>query len=250
MLRRWLACSAVMAGIAGTLTFASLERARAEPRAQLEYLADKLRRPGFLQGGAGGRVEHARAQWDFAATHGAACRKALEASGAKLRALPDRSAPDRAGCGMPHGVMLTRGPTGITYAPPLVVDCSLAQALPGIERIVQEEAQRWLGAPIQKISTLGSYSCRSVRGWKERLSQHALGNAMDLAGFQPERGRAAVVARHYARGGAEATTPEGRFLAAVSGRLWSEVDITRVLGPDWDASHRDHFHLDRGLRWW
>jgi len=46
------------------------------------------------------------------------------------------------------------------------------------------------------------------------------------------------------------STPRGRFLRAIYRRLWSEGGVTRVLGPEWDAAHRDHFHLDRGIRFW
>jgi hypothetical protein len=190
-------------------------------------------------------------QWEHLAVEdGGACREALRKSGVRFRELPDRAAPDGKGCGIPHGVMVTRGPSGVTYSPPLVVDCSLAATLPAVEAIVQDEAQRHLGAPIVRIGDLGTYSCRSVRGWAQRLSQHAMGNAMDLATFQPRRGRMVTVARDYVRQGDTPEKPEQRFLRAVYERLWSEAGLTRVLGPDWDRSHRDHLHLDRGLRFW
>jgi hypothetical protein len=215
------------------------------------YLADRLRTDGFLQGGAQYRAQHAQAQWEnLAQEDGALCRDALKASGIKFKPLADRKAPDTKGCGIPHGVMVSQGPTGIRYSPPLVVDCSLAATLPKVEAILQEEAGRHLGEPITRINNLGTYSCRSVRGWAQRISQHALGNAMDFSAFYPKRGRAVTVMRDYVRGGEAPEKPEERFLRAIYQRFWSESGLTRVLGPDWDAAHRDHLHLDRGRRGW
>lgn len=271
-MRRWLACLALAAVSGAALTCtpfadaladigeAARGAAKTNPVTTKQgtktedpgYLADRLRRPGFLQGGAEQRSEHAQKSWShLAETDGAACRAALKESGVKFQPMPDQKAPSaKTGCGIPHGVVVSKGPTGIVYSPPLVVDCSLAAALPTIEAVIQDEANRHLGSPITKVTTLGSYSCRNVRGWKERISQHALGNAIDLASFQPKKGKAASVVRDYKRGGAEPTSKEGVFLGAVFRRLWSDADITRVLGPDWDAAHRDHFHIDRGIRWW
>jgi hypothetical protein len=212
-------------------------------------LPERLKRAGFSSLLAESRAEHAQRQWDhLASSDGAQCREDLKKTGAVFRAVPDREKPDQNGCGVPHGVIVTKGPTGITYSGPLFVDCSLALQLPAIEKVIQEEAVKHLGSPIKRVTTLGSYSCRSIRGWNARISQHALGNAMDMAAFTPERGQAASVMRDYKPGVAEQPTVRGKFLRAIYGRLWSEGGVTRVLGPEWDASHRDHFHLDRGLR--
>lgn len=220
-------------------------------RPKSESIADRLRRMGRLAALQESRKEHARRQWEHvASTDGDQCREELAKTGAKFRPLPDRAKPNTDGCGIPHGVILTKGPTGITYSGPLMIDCSLALTLPAVEKVIQEEAVKHLGSPIVKITTLGSYSCRNVRGWKERISQHALGNAMDLAAFSPKVGTAASVQRDYVTYGEEPKTVRGHFLRAVYRRLWSEAGVTRVLGPDWDASHRDHFHVDRGLRFW
>jgi hypothetical protein len=215
------------------------------------YLADKLRTEGFLRGGAALRAQHARAQWEnLAQQDGDACRDALTKSGIKFTALPDRKKPDQKGCGIPHGVVVKEGPTGIRYSPPLAIDCSLAATLPKVEAILQEEAARHLGSPLTRITNLGTYSCRSVRGWAQRISQHALGNAMDFSSFQPKKGRAVTVARDYVRIGEDPDRPAELFLRAAYARLRAESGVTRVLGPDWDAAHRDHFHLDGGKRGW
>src|SRR4051812_37494704 len=57
--------------------------------------------------------------WSLAAREdGVVCRDELKTAGFKFRAMPDRGAPDKAGCGIPHPVVVFRGPTGIAYDPP------------------------------------------------------------------------------------------------------------------------------------
>ncbi len=60
----------------------------------------------------------------------------------------------------------------------------------------------------------------------------------------------ASVAAHYDPDEKRKPTIARDFLHAVHHRLREETRLTRVIGPDWNASHRDHFHLDRGLPWW
>lgn len=193
-------------------------------------------------------------QWDHVFAAGAdACREQLAATGAKFQPLPDRARPDAKGCGIPHGVLLSRGPTGIRYSPPVSLDCSLALRLVAIEKVVQEEAEAHLQSPIQRVGTLGSYACRGVigrlAGWSDGISEHSFGNAIDIMRFDPVKGRPASILRGYEMGVDDPTTKEGRFLLAVARRLRREAGV-RVLGPDFDASHRDHFHLDAGLPRW
>jgi len=180
------------------------------------------------------------------------CRDRLKETGAKFRAVPDTKKPNAKGCGVPRGVVVTRGPTGITYSPPLHIDCSLALRLPDIERVIQEEANAGLGSPIVRAGTLGSYACRGVigrlRGWTGGISEHSFGNAFDLTRFDAKNGKRAAVLKSM-RPGEAPTSPEGVFLARVAWRVRREVGV-RVLGPNFDASHRDHLHIDAGSPWW
>jgi hypothetical protein len=53
-----------------------------------------------------------------------------------------------------------------------------------VENDLQPLAQRHLGAPIVRINTMSSYSCRSAPGrGKKRLSEHGRANALDISGF-------------------------------------------------------------------
>lgn len=193
-------------------------------------------------------------QWDHVASATSEdCRVELAKTGARFRDMPDQKAPNARGCGIPRGVLLSRGPTGIQYSPPLGVDCSFALRLVALESIVQQEAEAELGAPIVRATTVGSFSCRKVigrlRGWSDGISEHSFGNAVDVTSFQSKKGRVASVLRHFDPGADDPGTAEGRFLRSVKRRIRGELRM-RVLGPDFDASHRDHYHLDAGSPRW
>jgi hypothetical protein len=177
------------------------------------------------------------------------CRDRLRETEAKFHALDDRERPDPKGCGIPRGVILQRGPTGLRYSPPLRVDCSFALRLGQIETLLQEEAKAHFGAEVARVGTLGSYVCRGVvgrlRGWSGGISEHGFGNAVDVTHFDLVGGRRVSVLRHYPA----AARDEGVFLRRIVGRVWRDLDM-RALGPDFDPSHRDHLHFDAGSRWW
>jgi hypothetical protein len=190
-------------------------------------------------------------EWDrLASFDGVACREKLVSLGVQFRALPDAPAPDAHGCGIPHGVLVTRGPTGIAYSPPLQIDCSLALELPAIEAAVQEQAGQYLSTSIRGINTFGTYSCRDVRGgFTGRLSEHAVGDAIDLGAFIPRRGAVVSVARDY-RPFQDAPGAAGLFLRGVFRALRADSGLTYVIGPETRADHHDHIHVDRAEPWW
>ncbi|MBI2392646.1 MAG: extensin family protein [Deltaproteobacteria bacterium] len=195
-------------------------------------------------------------QWANAAgADGAKCLAELKAafngSAAKFTAHAPMTKPNKQGCGMPQGVTVTRGPAGITWSPALEIDCTLAAELPKIEAIVQEEARALLGGEIKRIETLGAYACRTSKGplttaygGKGVLSEHAFGLAIDLKAFVPKKGKAVTIAKDWGK-----DTKAGEFLANVRYRLRKETAITHVITPDYNAAHRDHLHVDRGLPW-
>ncbi|HMJ54640.1 MAG TPA: extensin family protein [Polyangiaceae bacterium] len=190
-------------------------------------------------------------EWELvAAADGAACRAELTNLGIRFRELADRTEPDAQGCGIPHGVIVTKGPLGFTYAPPLQIDCSLAKELPWIEQVIQEQAEQHLGAPIKQIVTLGTFSCRKVRGgFTGRLSEHAVGNAIDFGAFVPRRGAAVSVSRDY-RPLDDSPGARGLFLRGVFHGLRGHGGLTHVIGPETRSDHHDHIHIDRGEPWW
>jgi hypothetical protein len=196
-------------------------------------------------------TDRVTSEWDrLSSIDGAACRQRLVEQHVQFRNLPDQTAPDEHGCGIPHGVVVQRAPSGITYAPPLQIDCSLALELPAIERAIQDQAAAHLASAIRNVTTFGTYSCRKVRGgWTGKLSEHAFGNAIDFGAFAPTKGRLVSVARDY-RPEQDAPDDRGLFLRGIFRALRQDAGLTYVIGPETRADHHDHIHVDRAEPWW
>lgn len=91
-----------------------------------------------------------------------------------------------------------------------------------------------------RIEHVGSYACRNVNHQKDAaLSQHASANAIDLTAFVLADGKRITLA-HWD----DAGTPEADFLRRVHDGACRSFDTT--LGPDYNALHRTHFHVDMG----
>lgn len=192
-------------------------------------------------------------QWRWIAEAAdARCREQLAATEAEFVPLPDVSAPNPQGCGIPRGVVLKRGVTGLRYSPPVRVDCSFALRLGEVERILAEEVAARFDAKIARIGHIGTYACRGVvgrlRGRSGGISEHSFGNAIDVTHLDLDRGPRVSVLHHY-RNEAPAAARHRELLHEVYRRVRRETDL-RALGPDFDASHRSHFHFDAGSRWW
>jgi hypothetical protein len=107
---------------------------------------------------------------------------------------------------------------------------------------VQPAANALLKSPVVRIEQLGTYSCRRVGGGEEgRWSEHATGNAIDIAAFVTEDGRRISILQGWNGDGAEA-----RFLRLVRDEACGVFGT--VLSPDYNEAHRDHLHLDQAAR--
>lgn len=124
------------------------------------------------------------------------------------------------------------------------VTCSTAVALEIWRRdTLGPAAANILGGKIARIEHLGAYSCRRLYGRAEGpWSQHATGNAIDIAGFVLTDGRRISVLSDWSGTGSEA-----RFLRAA--RDGACAAFATVLSPEYNAAHRDHLHLDMGGGW-
>jgi hypothetical protein len=97
------------------------------------------------------------------------------------------------------------------------------------------------GSTVSRVQHVGTYNCRNVYHREQgRRSQHATANAIDIAGFTLANGREVRLLRDWKAEGAP-----GAFLREV--RDGACRYFGAVLGPDYNAAHRDHFHLDKGL---
>lgn len=120
------------------------------------------------------------------------------------------------------------------------VTCPTADLMAGWARFgVDRAARQILGSPLQRIETMGSYSCRNVSG-SGRRSAHASAEAIDVSAFILADGRRISVLDDWL-GGSKA---EREFLEVIHRSACKRFGT--VLGPDYNAAHRDHLHLEKG----
>lgn len=169
----------------------------------------------------------------------ALCQQALQSSQLRYRAQAD--SPASAKCPLSNVWRIEGGQARLSSS--FLASCPLAVAYALFERHgLQPVAQRVLGQPVVQVDHLGSFACRNVYNRKAgRLSQHASANALDIAGFRLRDGQRIVLARDWQGSGDKAV-----FLREV--RQAACEHFSTVLGPEYNAAHRDHFHVDMG-RW-
>ncbi|MEE2526575.1 extensin family protein [Hyphobacterium sp. HN65] len=167
-----------------------------------------------------------------------ACFAALDGSNMSYAEVePQSRTPE---CRWQAGVQISTSNLDYADPEPPVASCALAAALYVWEReIVAPAAARHLDAEVAEILHYGTYNCRRENSSQAgRWSQHAGANAIDISGFRLTDGRVIGVHR-WDNGGEDAA-----FLVEVRDRS-CEI-FTGVLGPDYNAAHADHFHLDMG----
>jgi hypothetical protein len=127
----------------------------------------------------------------------------------------------------------------VQLRPPALLRCPMVPALDHwVQRVVMPAARYYLGAPVVELKVAASFSCRPMNHVNgARLSEHGHANAVDISAFVLADGRVVAV-----RTGWWGAFAERNFLRAVHRGACGP--FTTVLGPGYDANHRDHFHLD------
>lgn len=121
------------------------------------------------------------------------------------------------------------------------LDCGMATALPQWVGAVDNYVQAHDNTGIDSVIVGTTYMCRNVNNEAEgNLSFHAFADAVDVVGFKLQDGRSVTVDEAWT-----GTEAEGRSIVrfahdAACGRF------TTVLGPEANALHHDHLHLDLG----
>jgi len=141
--------------------------------------------------------------------------------------------------GPPRGPMVT-GTTGpVEVNPPATLACPIVAALDQwIATAVQPAALRWFRQPVVEIKQISAYSCRGMNGNPNaHISEHAFGNALDIAEFHLADGRVISV-QHGWRG----TPEEQGFLHDVQSAACDQFDT--VLAPGANVYHYNHMHVD------
>ncbi|MDO8535264.1 MAG: extensin family protein [Xanthobacteraceae bacterium] len=159
--------------------------------------------------------------------------------------LEEGSAIDGPGiCGMIHPFKVAAMSAGnVAIEPQANLACPLITNLEGwFNETVQPAAAAWFGEPVIEIRQLSSYSCRSMNGQRgASISEHAFGNALDVATFRLASGREVKV-----KDGWNGRPEEKGFLRHVHAAACER--FSTVLAPGADAFHYDHIHVDLARR--
>ena len=126
-----------------------------------------------------------------------------------------------------------------TLTPPATLACPIVSALDRwVSDGVQPAAMRWFGEPVTEIKQISAYSCRGMVGaGGSGISEHAFGNALDIAAFALSDGRWITV-----QNGWHGTPEEQGFLRDV--HLAACNHFSTVLAPGYNAAHYNHIHVD------
>lgn len=138
-----------------------------------------------------------------------------------------------------RGPQTTGATMPVAVSPAATLSCPIVSALDRwVSEGVQPAAMRWFGAQVTEIKQISAYSCRGMVGaGTSHVSEHAFGNALDVAAFTLADGRKISVETGW-RGSPE----EQGFLHDVQ---LSACDMfTTVLAPGYNAAHYNHIHVD------
>lgn len=165
------------------------------------------------------------------------CRDVLARTQIVYTPLPDREVAE--GCRFANAVRIEA--SGLQLAPAFTLSCPAAVSLALWERhVLQPAAEAHFGQRARRLEHFGSFACRNLYGRADGpRSRHATADALDIAGVVLADGRRVRVASHWTGSGAEAL-----FLRDLHAGACRVFDA--VLGPDYNAAHRDHFHVERG----
>ncbi len=127
----------------------------------------------------------------------------------------------------------------VAVKPAATLACPIVSVLDRwISESVQPAAQRWFGAPVVEIKQISAYSCRGMNGNPHaHISEHAFGNALDIAAFTLADGRRITV-----KDGWKGLPEEQGFLRDVQAAACQQ--FTTVLAPGSNVYHYDHIHVD------
>jgi len=165
----------------------------------------------------------------------AACRRELDRLGVVWQDLPPIN--DGGACRIDHPIKVSALSGGIRMSPPATLNCQMALAFARWTRneLAPAARLRYLSG-IHTIHQGSSYSCRRIAG-TNTPSAHSRGNALDVMSIDLDNGRKIDVRKPG-------------FFAFRQRSLLNTVRadgcsyFTTVLGPGYNADHRNHFHFD------
>jgi hypothetical protein len=138
-----------------------------------------------------------------------------------------------------HDAYRVQSLAGVSFNHPDTFNCGVATTTAHwLENTVQPAAENAFGERVVGVDVASGFSCRprnNVRGAK--LSEHGMGNAIDISAFTLASGRKVIVQQGWF-GDRDAKG----FLRQVRSEACGSFKT--VLGPGSDSHHKDHIHLD------
>ena len=168
------------------------------------------------------------------------CNTALDEHVANFE--PIRPIVEENGCGDINPVLLkSTGDPATKITVMATTNCAMVGALAAwTEDVVQSAALTYLGEEIIAFRNASSYVCRARNNRPgAKMSEHAFANALDISAFKTVSGGWIAVAGNW-----NIASPESHFLKAIHREACAY--FTTVLGPNANAAHHDHLHLDLG----
>lgn len=139
-------------------------------------------------------------------------------------------------CGIGNAVRI-REIAGVTLDPGATLNCRSAKVLADWVEADARAALRSMNARLASMRVFASYACRPRNSQPgARISEHALGNAIDIGEFRLSNGETLVVESDWKQGAAGDALE--RLHSSACGIFGT------VLGPDSDRFHYNHFHFD------
>lgn len=165
-----------------------------------------------------------------------ACRKQLRDLGVAFKET-EIPAPTN-GCALPFPVEVSKLAADTEIQSAVTVNCATALAAAKFLRdVIQPAAKDNLGSPVTSIQQASGYVCRPRNG-TSKLSEHAFGNALDIASFTLANREVVEV---------KPAPPEHeKFLRKVRDAACGPFKT--VLGPGSNADHALHLHFDLAQR--
>jgi hypothetical protein len=127
----------------------------------------------------------------------------------------------------------------VEVKPTATLACPIVSALDHwIATAMQPAAMKWFRQPVAEIKQISAYSCRGMNGQVGApISEHAFGNALDIAAFVLADGRRVTV-----KDGWKGSPEEQGFLRDIQAAACDQ--FTTVLAPGSNSFHYDHIHVD------
>ncbi|CAN7692129.1 extensin family protein [Mesorhizobium amorphae] len=163
-----------------------------------------------------------------------ACRRRLKSLGVDFE--EHKAEHDQEiGCSIPYPITLKTLGKSVAITPATELNCAMAEASARfVADVVQPVAKAEFSADLKSMGQASAFVCRP-RHNGGKLSEHAFGNALDIATFTLSDGKKIEV-------GPTPPEKDAKFLNAV--RKAACGPFKTVLGPGSDADHSLHFHFD------